>query len=136
MFNWSKTAIHELITEEFNRSKSENTSREHRIDFANTVIEGYFSEHGKKPNGTVLQRLASLILHDEIKDTNAYKIRHNDYPFLSPRQERRRKGIGLAKTSRMGEISEKALAEVAIDGRSYRSRTRTTNRKFRELFKI
>lgn len=129
--------LHKIITKEFERSKRENTSRQHRIDFAEYVIETHLDEHGKIPNTTILQRLATLILQDEIRDKNAYKMRHNDYPILSPRQERRRrKGDGTIERSLMGEISEKALAEVGIDGQNYRSRTRSTNRRFRECFRV
>lgn len=133
----TNTDIHNEITEEFKRSKRENTSRQHRMDFANRIVEDCLRDRGEVPNGAILQRLATLILHDEIRDPNAYKVKKYDYPILSTRQElRRRRGNGPKTKSLMGEISETALAEVAIDGRSYRPRTRTVNRKFREIFNI
>lgn len=129
--------MHELISAEFARSKSENTSREHRMKFAHDLIEKCIADRGEKPGPMILQRLGTLILQDEFRDSRSNKVRCSNYPILSSRQERRRRtGTGTSKKSLMGEISETALAEIGIDKRSYRLRTRTNNRRFREFFKI
>lgn len=131
----TNTQIHEIISNEFNLVKTEGTSREHRIQFAHEIVESVIKERGEKPVPAILHRLATLILQDELRDNRSNKLRNEDYPILSRSQERRRR-TGIGCTSLMGEISEKAMQDVGIDRRNYRSRTRTTNRRFRELFKI
>lgn len=117
--------LHTAINEAFTDFKSIQTSRRHRMDFAESLTEDYFAEHGKMPDGTILDRLATLILQDELADTDRMKMRNNEYPLLSEDQEKYRKD---------DERSMKAAQDVAVDGADYRVKTRDSNRRMREVY--
>jgi len=117
--------MHNAITAEFDRYKLNKTTRSHRMAFAESLTEQYFAEHDQMPDGSVLDRLATLILQDELADMNEYKMSHNEYPLLSDRQQERR---------HIGERSIKAAQDVAVDGTDYRVKTRDSNRRLREIF--
>lgn len=78
---------HDAITSEFTRYKAEKTSRADRMAFSERLSEQYFAEHGKWPNGSVLDRLSTLILQDEIADATPWKSQRNEYHIQSPREE-------------------------------------------------
>lgn len=128
--------LHEEITEEFDRFKRYTTSRQHRIEFANTFVENYFLERQERPNSGLLQRLATLILQDEMSVRSPHKMSTNEYPILTASQERKRKGKGARKNSLMGEISQAIFKEVSVDGQLHRKRTRDDNRRLREIYGI
>lgn len=117
--------LHNQITSEFKRFKNSKTSRQHRINFTEQLTEKYFSQHGKMPATSVLDRMASLILQDELADRHPDKMSRNEYPLLSEDQQRVRYG---------DERSLKAAQDVAVDGVDYRVRTRDSNRRMREVF--
>lgn len=116
---------HNEITTRFKRYKREKTSRQERMDFAQELTDDYLYLHGKIPPTMVLDRLATLILQDELADMDIHKSLHNEYPLLSDRQQERRYDT---------ERSIKAAQDVAIDGIDYRVRTRDSNRRMREHF--
>lgn len=117
--------LHAEINEAFTDFKLIRTSRRHRMDFAEALTEEYFEQHGKMPDGTTLERLATLILQDELADTDIHKTAHNEHPLLSDRQAQRRYER---------ENSMKAAQDVATDGKDYRVKTRDSNRRMREIF--
>lgn len=117
--------MHDLISEEFTRFKRDKTTREHRMQFAEALTERYFADHEFMPDGTVLDRLGTLILQDELADTDIHKTAHNERPLLSDRQAQRRYER---------ENSMKAAQDVATDGTDYRVKTRDSNRRMREIF--
>lgn len=82
--------LHTAINEAFTDFKSIQTSRRHRMDFAESLTEDYFAEHGKMPDGTILDRLATLILQDELADKHPDKMTREEYPLLSEDQSDRR----------------------------------------------
>lgn len=75
------------INLEFIKYKELKTSREHRIKVSDELVEGYFKYNEVIPSSDLLDRLATLILQDEIADPTPYKSRNNEYPIQSPRQE-------------------------------------------------
>lgn len=117
--------MHDLISEEFTKFKRDKTTREHRMQFAEQLTEQYFADHEFMPDGTVLDRLGTLILQDELADTDIHKTAHNERPLLSDRQAQRRYER---------ENSMKAAQDVATDGKDYRVKTRDSNRRMREIF--
>lgn len=117
--------IHNAITTEFTRFKREQTSREHRMKFAEQITEKFFAERGEMPSASVLDRLGTLILQDELADKDIHKMTHNERPLLSTRQQDRRYD---------NERSMKAAQDVAVDGTDYRVKTRDSNRRLREIF--
>lgn len=117
---------HNAISSAFDDYKQVCTSRVWRIRYAEDLTELYFEKHGKMPPTSILDRLATLILQDELAARDLYKMKRNEYPLLSARQQERR---------HEDERSIKAAQDVATDGFDYRTKTRDSNRRMRELFK-
>lgn len=103
------------ITEQFDEYKREKTSRVSRMQFADKLIEDYFALHLKLPPTGVLDRLATLILQDEIADATPWKSRNNEYHIQSPREE-----LDYYK----GLVAKNVPESVATDGADYRLPTR------------
>lgn len=82
--------MHDLISEEFTLFKRDKTTREHRVQFAEALTEQYFADHEFIPEGTVLDRLGTLILQDELADAHPDKMTREEYPLLSEDQSERR----------------------------------------------
>lgn len=119
---------HNEVTAEFTRYKNEKTTREHRMSFADDLYERFFAENGDfRIATTVLDRLTTLILKDELSDTHPDKMSREDYPIMSARQE---------DTRRRKERSMSAAQDIAISGIDYREQTRDSRRKYRESFGI
>lgn len=116
---------HNEVSTQFRRFKRERTSRKCRMDFAQELTDDYLYLHGKIPPVSVLDRLATLILQDELADKHPDKMTRNEYPLLSEDQQRVRYD---------GERSLKAAQDVAVDGVDYRVRTRDSNRRMREIY--
>lgn len=114
----------QYIDELFLKDKSDKLPRQERLDSSDRLIEAYVLRTGKRPPSAQLGRLATLILRDELADTDRMKVRNNEYPILSDDQVRRRED---------GEVSFKLSQDVATDGQDYRRKTRDSNRKFREM---
>lgn len=78
---------HEAITTEFTRYKTEKTSRAERMAFSEQLSEQYFVKNGNWPAVSVLDRLSTLILQDELTDATPWKSQRNEYHIQSPREE-------------------------------------------------
>ena len=117
--------LHNAVSMEFTRFKREQTNRQDRIEVTEKLTEQYFSEHGEMPSASVLDRMATLILQDELADKHADKMTRNEYPLLSDRQR---------ETRGRGERSLYAASDVATDGQDYRIKSRDSNRRMRECF--
>lgn len=116
---------HNDITEQFTQFKRTQTDRASRIDFSNRLTERYLAINDKIPPVAVLDRLATLILQDELADKHADKMTRNEYPLLSDRQR---------ETRGRDERSLYAASDVATDGQDYRIKSRDSNRHMRECF--
>jgi len=125
MTKLTRQSTHDAINTEFTSFKRTQTTREYRIKFAEELTERYFAEHGKMPEGTILERLATLILQDELADTHPDKMTREEYPLLSDRQR---------DTRGRDERSFSAAQDVATDGVDYRVKSRDSNRRIREVF--
>lgn len=92
---------HDAITAEFARYKDEKTPRNSRMTFAEELTNAYINYHGYRPPSSVLDRLATLILQDEITDSDVYKVAHNESPILSytqiDRREKRERKAGVVE---------------------------------------
>lgn len=109
------TTMHAEISEAFSDFKAIRTSRRHRMDFAEELAERYFAEYGKMPDGSVLDRLATLILQDELADKTPWKTRNTEYPIESPRQE---------LDYYNGLTSKQIPDSIGVDGVDYKLPTR------------
>lgn len=86
------------------------------------LCEAHYAQLGRMPDSNVLERLASLILFDELTDTHPDKMSREEYPILSDSQREERLG---------DEVSEKWAQDMASDGRDYKLPTRENLRKLR-----
>lgn len=50
------------------------------------LCEAHYEQLGRMPDSNVLERLASLILFDELTDTHPDKVTREEYPILSDSQ--------------------------------------------------
>lgn len=98
------------------RTKAGELPREARIAEIDRATEEWFAQTGKMPDAKQLERLADLILHEELTDPDIHKVAHNDYPFLSEYQFDRRD----SRESAVGE----AIDNSAADGRKHLKPTR------------
>ncbi len=119
-----KTQFSEYISLLFYLAKRSTTTPEQRIERAEVITESYFKHTGYRPDSKQLDRLASLILRDELADKDRMKVRNKEYPILSDDQFERRE---------LGEVSFKLADEVGSDGRDYRPQTRLNRRILKNL---
>lgn len=59
---------------------------EERTVLVAQIIETYYKAVGKYPTSLQLERMANVILVEEIKDRKKNKTKTKEYPFLSERQ--------------------------------------------------
>lgn len=123
--HYTNQDAHNDITEQFTQFKRAQSDRASRIDFSNRLTERYLAVNDKIPPVAVLDRLATLILQDELADKHADKMTRNEYPLLSYRQR---------ETRGRDERSLYAANDVATDGQDYRIKSRDSNRRMRECF--
>ncbi|MEC1349157.1 hypothetical protein [Bacillus licheniformis] len=97
-----KALLHEMITELQQRTKAGELDRIERIKEINALVEAYHDSVGKSPDSAALERMANLIIYEELSDTNKNKMKDLEYPIMSERME---------KTRRSGETSEKMAEE-------------------------
>jgi hypothetical protein len=118
--------IHEKITELQAATKRGELPRELRIVKIEALTEAYFAEHGEMPDGVALERLADLVLYEELTDPNIHKVAHNEYPFLSEYQFDRR-------DSRESSVGD-AIDNTASDGRKHSRPTRRNRSDYENKF--
>ncbi len=75
----------------FTQDKAVKLPRETRLEASDSLVESYVKHTGLRPPSAQLGRLATLILRDELADTNPHKVATEEEPFLSNVQAKRRK---------------------------------------------
>src|SRR5690606_20937468 len=71
------------------------TTRKRRMTEVERLTDEYIASTGRVPDGALLERMANVILHEELTDNDEHKIAHKEYPILSdsmyqPKTEGRR----------------------------------------------
>lgn len=109
-------------------------SRAFRMYIAEKMTDAYVEQTGRRPDGTFLERLANVILHEELTDRHPDKMTREEYPILSERQydlrskgkrrERRKDGTVLT------EVPLEHGVNVATDGENYSPNTRSFHNKW------
>lgn len=140
----------QYIDELFSQDKAEKLARASRLQASDSLVESYVKHTGLRPPGAQLGRLATLILRDELADTNLHKVSQEESPILSDVQLARRKfgRRGSDWTNMRGELvydenteedSENHHSSVAAhlgsDGKDYRKPIRRT-RSISELIDL
>jgi hypothetical protein len=115
------TEFHGAITDLI----AEDLPREERMQAVYALTEAYRDIVGAWPEDKALERLADVILSDELRDTDRMKVRNTEYPFMSARQLERR---------RDGESPLKIAKETGTDGRDYRVPSRRKRSTYELIF--
>ena len=127
----NKTEFSEKVTELIDRTKagdSELLDRQRRIAVIDELIESYVTINGKIPEAYELERLGSLILHEELSDPSKNKMSVNENPIMSEDQyARRTEGRHQRKTNNTKEIGFNSTTTIAVDGKDYRLPKRVIN---------
>lgn len=86
-----KEQAHEYTTLLFALSNDGNTTPSDRIERVTALTEAYLDHTDVHADSSVLERLATLVLRDEIDDPHADKMTLEEYPIMSDNQRERRK---------------------------------------------
>ncbi|GAF23270.1 hypothetical protein JCM19047_3076 [Bacillus sp. JCM 19047] len=71
-------------------AKTGAMSRPGRFKEIEKLIEAYYDQHEKVPPSYMLEKLASLCLHEELSNRNSHKMAHECFPILTDHQHARR----------------------------------------------
>lgn len=143
MLHYTNQDAHNDITEQFTLFKHTQTDRRSRIDFSNRLTERYLAVNDKIPPVAVLDRLATLILQDELADKHPDKMARNEFPLISETQlDLRHKqevitDFNTDDDDNTGGRSNRINVYLASDGKSYRlpiRRTRNIGELIRDDF--
>jgi hypothetical protein len=121
-----KTQLHEIITRLQADTKAGELPREPRLSRIDALIEEYLFLTGEMPDAVALERLADLILYEELTDSNEHKISQTEYPFLSERQFDRRDNREVK--------SKYDMDGNALDGRNHGIPTRRERTGYENRF--
>lgn len=108
--------INEEIAKLQAATKRGELPREVRLVKIEELTERYYAATGKMPDGSALEKLADLCLHEELTDPNPDKVTREEYPFMSEHQFDRR-------DSRESSVGD-AIDNSAADGRKHYPPTR------------
>lgn len=111
--------------------------RAERMAAVDTLISEYVGSSGEIPDSHIMDKLSDYVLMEELKNTDAYKMRHEDYPILSHTQRSTRKSSEVplfevaerlsmtdVELHRHEEPEKKLLAEINREVRKYRELNR------------
>lgn len=95
-----------MSTEEFEQgvelieSSCSDMNREQRMNAVEKLTDEYVMAHGDKPRGPLLERLADVILYEELSDKRPNKMQAEEYPIMSEWQRSRRiEGKGIRRNA-------------------------------------
>jgi len=120
-----KALLYEMITELQQRTKTGELDRNDRIKEINALVEAYHDSVGKSPDSTALERMANLIIYEELTNPHPDKMTREEYPIMSETQREERI---------KSEASEKLAEEYGADGRNYKVPTRRKRSSYEEKF--
>ena len=118
-----------MSTEEFEERVEELEAscaehpRELRMVLVDKLIDAYVMASGNKPRGPLLERLADVILYEELSDKRSNKMQIYEYPIMSEWQRSRRiegKSTSKGKDGVIHrEVSLASASNVATNGIDY-----------------
>lgn len=118
--------LQDEITKLQTATKRGELPRELRLVKVEQLTEEYFAKTGEMPDGSALEKLADLLLYEELTDSNPDKMTANEYPFMSEYQFDRRDN----RESSVGE----AIDNSAADGRKHARPTRRNRSDYENKF--
>ncbi|KFN01598.1 hypothetical protein D0U04_13755 [Bacillus clarus] len=124
-----ETYVNTLITTHRAGSKESQeaiSNRNTRAKEIKSLTDAYVGTVGERPEPKQLERLADLLLYEELHDTHPDKMVLAEYPIMSDHQLSRRHS---------GEVSMKVAEEYGVDRRNYKPPVRR-KRTRKETWKI
>jgi hypothetical protein len=122
-----KTKLHEIITRIQADTKAGELPREPRLSRIDDLIEDYFFfTNGEMPDAVALERLADLVLYEELFNPSLTKMQDEEYPIMSERQFDRRQSAEIATGTRMDNN--------AADGQKHITPTRRNRTDYENLW--
>jgi hypothetical protein len=121
----TKEELHEAISALYERTKAGELVRSQRIVEITNLTDAYFNTAGEKPDTTALDRMANLVLYEDLTNPHPDKMAREEYPIMSESQREER-----IKT----EASDKLAEEYGDDGRNYRIPNRRKRTSYESKF--
>ncbi|MED2615442.1 hypothetical protein [Bacillus toyonensis] len=121
-----ETYVNTLITSIRESDSSAIINRDVRAKEIKSLTDAYVGTVGERPEPKQLERLADLLLYEELHDTHPDKMALAEYPIMSDHQLSRRHS---------GEVSMKVAEEYGVDRRNYKPPVRR-KRTRRETWQI
>ncbi|MDL5023761.1 hypothetical protein [Bacillus velezensis] len=81
-----KPILHETITEMYTRTKAGKMTRQERIEAITALSDAYYDSTGEHPELSALERMANLVLYEELSDAHPDKVTREEYPIMSETQ--------------------------------------------------
>ncbi|QUW39299.1 hypothetical protein [Bacillus cereus] len=106
-----ETYVNTLITSIRESGSSAISNRNVRAKEIKWLSDAYVEAVGERPEPKQLERLADLLLYEELHDTHPDKMSLAEYPIMSEHQLSRRHS---------GEVSMKVAEEYGVDRRNYK----------------
>lgn len=101
------------------------TDRTARAELIRRITDDYVAANDKTPDGALLERLADVMLYEELTDRHPDKVTREEYPFFSEHQTTRRHNK---------EVSLWLADTIGADGRDYRKQKRRMRSKHEHKF--
>lgn len=106
-----ETYVNMLITSLRESDSSAISNRDVRAEEIKSLTDAYVRTVGERPEPNQLERLADVMLCEELYDTHPDKMTREEYPIMSEHQLSRRHS---------GEVSMKVAEEYGVDRRCYK----------------
>ncbi|MFB5690206.1 hypothetical protein [Bacillus cereus] len=106
-----ETYVNTLITSNRESDSEAISNRDVRAQEIKSLTDAYVGTVGERPEPKQLERLADLMLYEELSNTHPDKMAREEYPIMSDHQLSRRHS---------GEVSMKVAEEYGSDKRCYK----------------
>ncbi|TEA81194.1 hypothetical protein [Bacillus thuringiensis] len=106
-----ETYVNTLITSLRESDSDAISNRDIRAKEIKLLTDAYVGTVGERSEPRQLERLADLMLYEELHDTHPDKMTREEYPIMSEHQLSRRQS---------GEVSMKVAEEYGVDRRNYK----------------
>ncbi|WIL49628.1 hypothetical protein QP042_13725 [Bacillus bombysepticus] len=129
-----ETYVNTLINSLRESDSDAISNRDVRAEEIKSLTDAYVGTVGERPEPKQLERLADLLLYEELHDTDRMKVRNNEYPILSDTQIQRRQEGTRQRKGNGSEVPLKAAFGLAADSLNHgipRRRKRTINEMLR-----
>jgi hypothetical protein len=118
--------LHEEITKLQAVTRRGELPRELRMVKIEELTEAYFAKFGEMPEDVALERLADLVLYEDLFNPSLTKMQDEEYPIMSDRQYERRQNTEFA--------TGKRLDQNAADGQNHTKPLRRNRSDYENRF--